>query len=109
MAKKKRRVPAGGEYADGIPFQNRGGRLSGAEKPGSPSRQALPEAGGGGGGVTSRVLWASALVLIISGYSLLHKVDPGGQNAWAVAAPALLLAGYLLIIPSILITFRGKN
>lgn len=60
----------------------------------------------GGGAVKKLVLWLSALLLIVSGYALLHKVDPGGQNAWAIVSPALLLAGYLLIIPAILLTYR---
>ena len=60
----------------------------------------------GGGAVKKRALWLSALILIVSGYALLHKVDPGGQNAWAIVSPALLLAGYLLIIPAILLTYR---
>ncbi|MDD2803932.1 MAG: hypothetical protein PHV33_00110 [Elusimicrobiales bacterium] len=51
-------------------------------------------------------LWLLAIVLIISGYAMLHKVDPGGRNAWAAAAPACLLAGYLLIIPAIVFTYR---
>lgn len=51
-------------------------------------------------------LWISALILIVSGYALLHKADPGGQNAWAIVSPALLLCGYLLIIPAILVSYR---
>lgn len=60
----------------------------------------------GGDAVKKRVLWLSAAILIVSGYALLHKVDPGGQNAWAIVSPALLLSGYLLIIPAILLTYR---
>ncbi|HAT71577.1 MAG TPA: hypothetical protein DCS63_02030 [Elusimicrobia bacterium] len=60
----------------------------------------------GGGALKGRVLWLSSLVLIVSGYFLLRWVDPGGQNAWAVASPALLLAGYLLIFPAIIRTYR---
>lgn len=61
--------------------------------------------GGGDRGI-KLLLWLFSLVLIAAGYAALKKVDPAGGNAWAVAAPALLLAGYLLIIPSILVTFR---
>ncbi|MDA8130802.1 MAG: hypothetical protein M0011_04775 [Elusimicrobia bacterium] len=50
--------------------------------------------------------WLLAAVLIVGGYSLLHKVDPYGRNAWAVISPLLILAGYLAIIPAILRTFR---
>jgi hypothetical protein len=57
----------------------------------------------------SRWLWFSAFFLIISGYALLHKVDPGGRNAWAIVSPAFLLAGYLLIIPAILVTYRDSR
>ncbi|MDA8130696.1 MAG: hypothetical protein M0011_04230 [Elusimicrobia bacterium] len=51
-------------------------------------------------------LWLLAAVLIVCGYSLLGKVDPYGQNIWAVLSPVLILAGYLAIIPAILLTFR---
>lgn len=74
---------------------------------------AAPEAGQygqdrtEGGTVKGRVLWLLAAVLIVSGYALLHKVDAGGQNAWAIASPALLLCGYLLIIPAIVFTYRA--
>jgi hypothetical protein len=54
----------------------------------------------------SRILWLLALSLIVLGYFLLHKVDPGGQNAWGIVSPALLLSGYLLIIPAIITTYR---
>lgn len=66
-------------------------------------------AGGADGGENAgkgRLLWLLSLVLIALGYAALKKVDPWGRNAWAMAAPALLLAGYLLIIPAILVTFR---
>jgi len=70
----------------------------------------VPAGGGaeGGSAPVRRALWISSLVLILSGYFLLRSVDPGGQNAWAVVSPALLLAGYLLIIPAIIYTYRGK-
>lgn len=67
------------------------------------------EAGEGGGRLKSRAFWVSSLILIISGYLLLHRVDPGGQNTWAVVSPAFLLTGYLLIIPAIMYTYRGKG
>lgn len=75
-----------------------------AAQPGPENGRQDP--GAGGNAVKKRVLWLSALILIVSGYALLHKVDPGGQNAWAIVSPALLLAGYLLIIPAILLTYR---
>ena len=59
----------------------------------------------GGGATKRRFLWLLASVLIVSGYALLHKVDPGGQNGWAILSPALLLCGYLLIIPAIACTY----
>ena len=59
----------------------------------------------GGDAVKKRALWLSAAVLIVSGYALLHKVDPGGQNAWSIVSPALLLSGYLLIIRAILLRY----
>lgn len=71
-----------------------------------------PAAGGNhkdrAGGEASKIrgLWLLAGVLIFSGYALLHKVDPAGQNSWAILAPALLLSGYLLIIPAIVFTYR---
>lgn len=74
-----------------------------AQTRGEAGRQDLRA---GGDAVKKRVLWLSALILIVSGYALLHKVDPGGQNAWAIASPALLLSGYLLMIPAILLTYR---
>ncbi len=74
-----------------------------AQEPGAAGQRAVRT---GGDAVKCRVVWLSALSLIVSGYALLHKVDPGGQNAWAIVSPALLLSGYLLIIPAILLTYR---
>ena len=62
--------------------------------------------GEGGDAVKSRILWLLSAVLIVSGYALLHKADPGRQNGWAILSPALLLCGYLLIIPAISYTYR---
>ena len=62
----------------------------------------------GGKGAKSLALWLSAAILIVSGYSFLHKVDPAGQNFWAILSPALLLCGYLLIIPAIAYTYPKK-
>ncbi|MGD9643551.1 MAG: hypothetical protein AB7V08_12520 [Elusimicrobiales bacterium] len=72
---------------------------------------AAPFSAGGEGESrgAGRWLWISAVFLIISGYALLHKVDPGGRNAWAIVSPACLLAGYLLIIPAILVTYRDSR
>lgn len=61
----------------------------------------------GGSAAKSGWLWILAAVLIVSGYAMLKKVDPGGTNGWAVASPAFLLSGYLLIIPAIIRTYRG--
>lgn len=71
---------------------------------GGPGPSVPAERGGEAG--KSRWLWFSALIFIVSGYFLLHKVDPGGQNTWGVIAPALILSGYLLIIPAIIATYR---
>jgi len=60
----------------------------------------------GGEAAKRRALWLLAVVLIVSGHALLHKVDPVGQNGWAILAPALLLCGYLLVIPAIAATYR---
>lgn len=81
---------------------------AGGERNNTKKAGPLPAKDGkaGGDGLKCRLLWLSALVLIVSGYALLHKVDPGGQNAWAIASPALLLCGYLLIIPAIMSTYR---
>ncbi|OGS12562.1 MAG: hypothetical protein A2234_01830 [Elusimicrobia bacterium RIFOXYA2_FULL_58_8] len=70
--------------------------------------KAAPIAGAAGGKVyTGRIFWVAAFVLILTGYLLLGKADPGGQNAWAIVSPALLLAGYLLCIPAIIATYRN--
>jgi len=62
-----------------------------------------------GNGGKSHFFWIPALLLVISGYVLLKRVDPGGQNAWAIVSPALLLAGYLLFIPAILSRYPRKD
>lgn len=74
----------------------------------SPESRPAPYAAQGEGGELRKTLplWLLAIALIVSGYAMLHKVDPGGQNAWAVAAPICLLAGYLLIIPAIVFSSR---
>ncbi|OGR81664.1 MAG: hypothetical protein A2X32_03860 [Elusimicrobia bacterium GWC2_64_44] len=80
---------------------------SAAPGPSPESRPAFDDGQGEGGEPRKALpLWLLAIALIISGYAMLHKVDPGGQNAWAVAAPVCLLAGYLLIIPAIVISYR---
>ena len=100
MAKKtERKVRA----AEPKPARQDRAASAAAQVQGETGRQ---EPRAGGDAVKKRVVWLSALILIVSGYSLLHKVDPGGQNAWAIVSPALLLAGYLLIIPAILLTYR---
>lgn len=73
----------------------------------SPESEPAPAAEPAEGGRQSALpLWLLAIALIVAGYAMLHKVDPGGQNAWAAAAPACLLAGYLLIIPAIVFSYR---
>ena len=100
MAKKtERKVRA----AEPKPARQDRAALTAGQDQGGTGRQ---EPRAGGDAVKKRALWLSALILIVSGYALLHKVDPGGQNAWAIVSPALLLAGYLLIIPAILLTYR---
>lgn len=96
MSKKRRQpAPPGPQKAKAGP------------EPGPAALQASPAEGNTGvSGGKKLALWLFSLVLIVSGYAALKKVDPSGGNGWAVAAPALLLAGYLLIIPSILATFR---
>ena len=69
---------------------------------------AVPgEAGRGEETRKQPVLWLLSFTFIILGYILLYKVDPGGRNAWAILSPALLLAGYLLVIPAIILTYRS--
>lgn len=60
------------------------------------------------GGVKLYFLWLLSFILIVSGYAILHKADSAGSNLWAVVSPALLLSGYLLIIPAIILTCNGK-
>ncbi|MCM2267688.1 MAG: hypothetical protein NDI60_07960 [Elusimicrobiales bacterium] len=84
-------------------------RQPGAPQAALASAEAKAGAGGEKSPVLARLLWLSALVLIVCGYLFLNKADPGGKNGWAVAAPASLLAGYLLIIPAILVSYREKN
>lgn len=78
-------------------------------KPQEAGAAPFSAAGEGEGRGKSRWLWFSAFFLIISGYALLHKADPGGRNAWAIVSPACLLAGYLLIIPAIVFTYRDSR
>ena len=91
-------------------------RHGGREKAPKPPRETLPAApvpseaadSGGEGPVRAGAAWFAAALLIILGYFFLTKADPWGRNPWAVAAPACLLAGYLLIIPAIYYSWRGK-
>jgi hypothetical protein len=59
-------------------------------------------------GGRSSLYWAAALVLILSGYGTLTLVDPQGKNIWAIFAPALLLGGYLTVIPAIISSYRPR-
>ncbi len=96
MAKKRRQpAPAGQEKAK-----------AGLEVRPVAFKAAATGEKPGGDGLKSRILWLIALILIVSGFAALKKVDPWGQNGWAIAAPALLLCGYLLIIPAIILSFR---
>lgn len=87
--------------------------VSGAQKktkaPVAAPAGAGSPAGGAAGGASrvNRGLWFAAFVLVIVGYALLLRAGPGGQGLLAMAAPALLLAGYLLVIPAILATYRS--
>ena len=83
-----------------------GGGWSGSRQGSGPQNGLSDTNSAGGAAVKSRILWLLSAVLIVSGYALLHKVDPGGQNGWAILSPALLLCGYLLIIPAISYTYR---
>ena len=78
-------------------------------KPQEAGAAPFSAAGEGESRAKGRWLWISAVFLIVSGYALLHKADPGGRNAWAIVSPACLLAGYLLIIPAILVTYRDSR
>jgi len=84
MAKRKKNRPQQAVHAVAAP-------VNAAE--GGERRSALP-------------FWLAAAALAVCGYSLLHKVDPRGANIWGIAAPALILAGYLMFIPAILISSR---
>lgn len=85
------------------------GAQSPGVSPGSARLTAGPDGGEEkGGALMRRALWISSMVFIVTGYFLLHRVDPGGQNAWAVVSPALLITGYLLIFPAIMYTYRAK-
>jgi hypothetical protein len=72
----------------------------------SPDGNAVKAPKPAAGSKYAGYVWALALLLVFCGYFLLHKADPGGRNGWAVASPAFLLAGYLLFIPAISLTFR---
>ncbi|MBI5743559.1 MAG: hypothetical protein HY952_03325 [Elusimicrobia bacterium] len=82
------------------------------ESPAPRAQASFPAEDPAGEGEKSALapfFWAAAVILIVSGYLFLKKADPGGSNAWSVAAPACLLAGYLLIIPAIIVSYRGKG
>lgn len=99
MSKKYRQAPARSK--------NEPSRESreGAKAAAAPA----PDFTAGGNPAKSRFFWITALLLVVSGYVLLKRVDPGGKNAWAVVSPALLLAGYLLFIPAILSRYPRKD
>ena len=99
MAKKHRQSPARDKNEP-----SRGNREGGRAA-------AVPSADftAGGNAAKSRLFWIPALLLVLSGYVSLKRVDPGGQNAWAILSPALLLTGYLLFIPAILSRYQRKD
>lgn len=91
-------------------------RRDGREKPQAPAarptaaRPALPSAPAGGEKRPGAgFLWFSAFTLIVLGYYFLTKADPGGRNLWSSLSPACLLAGYLLVIPAIMVSYPGKE
>jgi hypothetical protein len=82
-----------------------------------PGGNAVKASAGAAGGVLAPVgrpagskyavyVWGAAFLLVIGGYFMLRLADPGGRNGWSVAAPTFLLAGYLLFIPAISLSFR---
>lgn len=96
MSKKRRQPSQAGKEKAKAGLQNRPAPFPGAGE---------GEKTGGNAG-RSRLLWLFSLILIVSGFAALKKADPWGQNGWATAAPALLLCGYLLILPAIALSFR---
>jgi hypothetical protein len=99
MSKKHRKFPARDEN-----HPSRGSREGG-----KAAIQPPPDFTEGRNPKKSRLFWIPALILVISGYVLLNKVEPGGRNVWAVISPALLLAGYLLFVPAILSRYPRKD
>lgn len=92
-------------------------RRQAGERPSKPPREiqsppareqngSAPEEKEGGSPLKARLLWFSAFILILCGYFFLTKADPGGRNGWSSLSPVFLLAGYLLIIPAISVTYR---
>jgi hypothetical protein len=101
MARKKRRPAHDGPAAKAPAGGRDGAAASG--------RQAAPGKGAAeaaGGSKYAPYVWAAAFLMVICGYALLRWADPGGRNGWSVVSPAFLLAGYLLFIPAISLTFR---
>jgi len=96
MSKKRRQPALAGSKKAPAGLENRPAAFPGA----------ITGENTGGDVLKSRLLWLLALVLIVSGFAALKKVDPWGQNGWATAAPALLICGYLLVIPAIVFSFR---
>ena len=99
MAKKHRQTPARDKKEPSREIRE-GGRAAAA---------VPPDFTGAVDGGKSHFFWIPALLLVLSGYVLLKRVDPGGQNTWAIVSPALLLAGYLLFIPAILSRYPRKD
>ncbi len=102
MAKKRSQPGSAGEKLSKVNRESRDGA--------DPAASPAPEgAVAGGDAVKSRILWIFALILILSGFALLKKADPGGQNSWATVSPLFLLCGYLLVIPAIIVSYRTKS
>lgn len=71
-----------------------------------PAQAAPVTAEEGGERLSALPFWLIAAALAVCGFAMLHKVDPRGANIWGIAAPGLILAGYLLFIPAILLSSR---
>lgn len=101
MSRKTRR-PAGREKTQDSSRESR-------QAPPAPAAGAAAGADGGESRLNPAFFWIPAVILAVSGYFFLTKADPWGKNPWAVAAPVCLLAGYLLVVPAIYYSYRGKN
>lgn len=93
MSKKRRQQPT----------QPKDGQKNGP----APGPGASSQAGEGGKSLFKvRAAWFLAFLLAIAGFAALKKADPWGRNGWSTLSPALILSGYLLFIPAILLSSR---